>query len=84
MRLPPGEPRAARKLPSALNTIVGAIDERGRLPGATALAICVPSSVAGRNEKSVSWLFRRKPPVTPSSAVTSASELTARSMPAQI
>ncbi len=41
--------------------MVGDMDERGRLPGATAFAIGVPSSASGRKEKSVSWLLRRKP-----------------------
>ena len=34
---------------------------RGRLPGATRLATATPST-SGRKEKSVSWLFKRKPP----------------------
>jgi len=37
------------------------MDERGRLPGATALATGRPSSTA-RDEKSVSWLLRKNPP----------------------
>ncbi len=41
--------------------MTGAMDERGRLPGATAFATGRPSST-GRNEKSVSWLFRKNPP----------------------
>src|SRR5690349_14962662 len=41
--------------------MAGAIDERGRLPGPTALAAAVPSPLVGENEKSVSWLFRKKP-----------------------
>ena len=41
--------------------ITGAIEERGRLPGATALAAGAPSRCRGSNEKSVSWLFSRKP-----------------------
>ena len=37
------------------------MDERGRLPPATALAAGVPSRFSGENEKSVSWLLRKKP-----------------------
>ena len=37
MLLPPGEPSANTGLPS-LSTMVGAIEERGRLPGSTRLA----------------------------------------------
>ena len=37
------------------------MDERGRLPGATALATGAPAVSTGENEKSVSWLFRKKP-----------------------
>ena len=43
-------------------TITGVIDERGRLPGATAFATGRPEASTGRNEKSVSWLLRKKPP----------------------
>ena len=43
---PPGEPSAKTGLPS-LSTIVGDIDERGRLPGSTRLATAAPS-FAGR------------------------------------
>jgi hypothetical protein len=42
------------------STMVGAIDERGRLPGSTRLATGTPSTWL-RNEKSVSSLFRRNP-----------------------
>src|SRR5436190_22696707 len=41
--------------------MAGAIDERGRLPGPTALAVGAPSRSFGVKEKSVSWLFRKKP-----------------------
>jgi hypothetical protein len=58
---PPGEPTASSKLPLGLSTMAGAIDERGRLPGATALAAAVPSVCWGEKEKSVSWLLRKKP-----------------------
>ena len=61
MEGPPGEPSAPRKRPSRSRMITGAIDERGRLPGATALAAGAPSSRSGSNEKSVSWLLRKKP-----------------------
>ena len=46
--------------PVAVETMVGAIDERGRLPGSTRLATGLPSAT-GTNEKSVSWLLSRKP-----------------------
>ena len=61
---PPGEPVAMRKSPGAvpLNTRVGAMVLRGRLPGATRLATGVPELSAGWAEKSVSWLVSRKPP----------------------
>ena len=39
--------------------------ERGRLPGCTRLAMGRPWASAGRKEKSVSWLFSRKPPAKP-------------------
>ena len=58
---PPGEPSAATGRREASSTITGAIDERGRLPPATAFATGAPSAT-GRNEKSVSWLFSMKPP----------------------
>src|SRR3954471_11122381 len=41
--------------------MVGTIDERGRLPGATALATGRPWASTGEKEKSVSWLLRKKP-----------------------
>ena len=60
MRDPPGDPIARTNWPSRSNTRVGAIDERGRLPGSTRLATGAPAT-AGRNEKSVSWLLSMKP-----------------------
>ncbi len=60
MRLPPGEPMAAKSLPSGPNTSVGDMDERGRLFASTRLATGIPS-FSGRKEKSVSWLLRMKP-----------------------
>src|SRR5512135_2683695 len=58
---PPGEPTAATNLPEDFsNTRVGAIELRGRLPGCTRFATGNPSD-RGVNEKSVSWLFNRKP-----------------------
>jgi len=42
--------------------MVGAMDERGRFPGAGALAMGTPSASVGRNEKSVNWLLSRNPP----------------------
>src|SRR6056297_2549957 len=59
MRDPPGDPITRTGAPSR-RTIVGDIDDRGRLPGATALAIGTPSA-CDRKEKSVSSLFNRKP-----------------------
>ena len=61
MELPPGEPTAATNRPLRSSTTAGAMDERGRLPGATALAAGAPSFSVGEKEKSVSWLFRKKP-----------------------
>src|SRR5438045_3361848 len=61
MARPPGEPIAATKRRSLSSTIVGVIEDRGRLPGATALAAGVPSLLSGENEKSVSWLLRKNP-----------------------
>ena len=53
---PPGEPVAITKSPglSPLNTSVGAMVLRGRLLGATRLAIGVPAESTGAAEKSVS------------------------------
>ena len=65
---PPGEPVPMTNSPRALplplrNTSVGAIELRGRLPAATRLAIRLPLASVGAGEKSVSWLFSRKPRV---------------------
>ena len=57
--LPPGEPRLSTGFPS-LSTMVGAIEERGRLPGSTRFATGTPSRWE-RKEKSVSSLLSRKP-----------------------
>jgi hypothetical protein len=59
--LPPAEPIAPAKRPSAVSRIIGTIEERGRLPGATAFATGRPMSSTGANEKSVIWLLRKKP-----------------------
>src|SRR5919198_566509 len=56
---PPGDPSARNGLPSR-STMVGAIDERGRLPGSTLLAPLV-APVAGSRLKSVSSLLSRNP-----------------------
>src|SRR5690349_19350332 len=48
------------KTPSLFSTMVGDMDERGRLPGPGALATGFPPRVGGR-VKSVSWLLRMKP-----------------------
>ena len=61
MREPPGEPITSTSSPSASNTMVGAIELRGRLPASTRLATGRPSS-SGAKEKSVSSLLSRKPP----------------------
>src|SRR5205085_11199756 len=61
MALPPAEPIAPPKRPSGWIRIIGVIDERGRLPGATALAAGRPSASRGEKEKSVIWLLRKKP-----------------------
>ena len=60
MRLPPGLPITRTGAPSFI-TMVGAIEDRGRLPGASALAIGTPSRWV-RKLKSVSSLFKRNPP----------------------
>ena len=61
MVLPPGEPSTASSSPLCLNTIVGDIELRGRLPASTRLATGRPASSLARKEKSVSWLLSRKP-----------------------
>jgi hypothetical protein len=63
MREPPAEPTTATGDPSAPKTMVGDMDDRGRLPGATAFATGRPP-ISGRKEKSVSWLFSTIPPAT--------------------
>ena len=55
---PPGEPSASTGWPSA-STIVGDIDERGRLPGPGRLGS--GAGLAGAKLKSVSSLLSRKP-----------------------
>ncbi|MNI51159.1 hypothetical protein D3C85_1458830 [compost metagenome] len=58
---PPGEPTVARNSPLWRSKIrVGAMDERGRLPGSTRLATFCPFS-SGMNEKSVISLLSMKP-----------------------
>jgi len=62
MSAPPGEPTLATKFPLALsNTKVGDMDERGRLPGSTRLAMGLPSAPLGAKLKSVNSLLSRKP-----------------------
>lgn len=63
---PPGEPVAITKSPfepsaATLNTMVGAIELRGRLPGCTRFATSAPLLSVGEAEKSVNWLLSRKP-----------------------
>jgi hypothetical protein len=63
---PPGLPPLITNWPVALSkTSVGAIDERGRLPGCTRLAMGLPCASAGSKAKSVSSLFSKKPPSPP-------------------
>src|SRR3546814_5727019 len=57
---PPGGPIAPTKLPSRSSRIAGVVDERGRLPPAIAFAAGT-GPLAGFQEKSVSWLLRKKP-----------------------
>src|SRR5215213_5737409 len=61
MAFPPAEPIAPAKRLSGVSRIVGVMDERGRLPGATAFAAGRPSGSTGLNAKSVIWLLRKKP-----------------------
>ena len=56
----PGDPKAKTGFPSLPKTMMGAIEERGLLPGQAALATSLPSLI-GLKEKSVSSLFNRKP-----------------------
>src|SRR5688572_2774134 len=60
MELPPGEPVTMKTSPCLSNTIVGDMDERGRLPPPGAFATGLPFTTGGR-VKSVSWLFKTKP-----------------------
>src|SRR5262249_51014082 len=57
---PPGEPATSSSRPLASNTMVGAMELRGRLPGPTRLATGCPSR-SGWKAKSVSSLLSRKP-----------------------
>ncbi len=59
MVAPPGEPSATTGRPCR-STIVGEIDERGRLPGPGRFGSWTAGS-AGAKEKSVSSLLSRKP-----------------------
>jgi hypothetical protein len=54
-------PMSASTSPCGLNTTVGAIELRGRLPGSTRFATGGPSASAGSSEKSVSSRFSRNP-----------------------
>ena len=62
---PPGDPVPITKLPiepaaALANTSVGDIELRGRVSGPARLAMD-PAASLGWKEKSVSWLFSRKP-----------------------
>ena len=59
---PPGEPTSSIGRPFS-KTMVGAMEERGRLPGSTRFATGLPSS-SGAKAKSVSSLLSRKPSAT--------------------
>ncbi|MNT58123.1 hypothetical protein D3C72_1955410 [compost metagenome] len=62
MALPPGEPTTPSRSPvAALKMMVGAMELRGRLPACTLLAMGLPAASVAVNEKSVSWLFSKKP-----------------------
>jgi len=61
IELPPGDPVTIATRPKRSYAIVGAIDERGRLPPCTRLATTLPS-IVGSKEKSVSSLFSMNPP----------------------
>lgn len=54
---PPGDPRASTGSP-CFSTIVGEMDERGRLPGPGRFGSWT-AGLAGANEKSVSSLLSR-------------------------
>ncbi len=60
MVAPPGEPSATTGLLCWSSTIVGEIEERGRLPGPGRFGSCT-AGLAGAKEKSVSSLLSRKP-----------------------
>ena len=60
MRLPPADPSASTGRPWLSNTIVGDMEDTGRLPPFTALATGLPSFM-GAKVKSVSSLLRKKP-----------------------
>src|SRR5512135_2347096 len=78
---PPGDPTVATSWPEALsNTRVGAIELRGRLPGSTRLATGRPPD-CGTNEKSVSWLFSRKPRTITRAPNTSSIVVVASALP---
>jgi hypothetical protein len=57
---PPGEPIARYGAPSS-STMVGLIDERGRLPGAGRFGSGTPGPWVGVKLKSVNSLFSRNP-----------------------
>src|SRR5690606_16372041 len=84
MEFPPGEPVTRNTSPAPSNTMVGDIEERGRLPGPGALATGLPDSVGGR-VKSVSWLLSTKPlvqreePKGPSTVAVNATALPSKS-----
>ncbi len=60
MVAPPGEPSATTGLSCRSSTIVGEIDERGRLPGPGRFGSWT-AGLAGAKEKSVSSLLRMNP-----------------------
>ncbi len=60
MVAPPGEPRATTGCRWRSRTIVGAIEERGRLPGPGRFGSWT-AGLAGAKEKSVSSLLSRNP-----------------------
>ncbi len=62
MELPPGEPVAITNAPVSSTTMVGDMDERGRLPASTRLAAWRPWASTGARAKSVSSLLSIMPP----------------------
>ena len=62
--LPPADPITITSFPPASITRVGDIALRGRFRGWMRFATGLPSR-CGVNEKSVSWLFSKKPPTRP-------------------